>query len=143
MLKLKSVIIILSAIFVRGTMCDVEAQLTVSKDSDIKNDKINLREAQELVNRGVAADEADIEIEEDNTVPIEKLKRDDLVEYVTSDAGLGLEIDEAWSMPKIRLFVELNDMSTEELLDHASSEVLQVEDDMTDEDIINLIMDAA
>lgn len=75
-------VIILSTIFVRGKMY---------KDGD--KVEVNKREAQELISRGVAADEADVEIEEDTTIPIEKMLKDDLIEYAVKELGLDVNSD--------------------------------------------------
>lgn len=69
---------ILSTIFVRGEMF---------KEGD--EVEVNKREAVELLNRGVATDETDVDIEEDTTVAIEDMKKNDLVEYA---ASLGIDV---------------------------------------------------
>lgn len=71
-------IMILSTIFVRGKMY-----------KEGKEVEVNKREAKELISRGVATDEADVEIEEDTTVAIEDMKKNDLVEYA---ASLGIDV---------------------------------------------------
>lgn len=69
-------VMILSEIFVRGKML---------KKGELV--EVNEREAKELINRGVATDE--LKKEEDITVPIEDMKKDELIEYAES---LGIEV---------------------------------------------------
>lgn len=71
-------VLILSTIFVRGKMY---------KEGD--EVQVNEREAKELINRGVATDETDVTVEEDTTVAIEDMKKNDLVEYA---AELGIDV---------------------------------------------------
>lgn len=71
-------VLILSTIFVRGKMY-------------IEGDEVqvNEREAKELINRGVATDETDVTVEEDTTVAIEDMKKNELAEYA---AELGIDV---------------------------------------------------
>lgn len=74
-------VLILSTIFVRGKMYKEGEEV-----------EVNEREAKELINRGVATDEADVSVEEDTedtTVAIEDMKKNDLVEYA---AELGIDV---------------------------------------------------
>jgi len=71
-------ITMLTSLFVRGEMF---------KEGD--EVEVNEREAQELINRGVATDETEVEIQEDTTVAIEDMKKNDLVEYATE---LGIDV---------------------------------------------------
>ncbi|MBD3843541.1 MAG: hypothetical protein IE909_17005 [Campylobacterales bacterium] len=71
-------VLILSTIFVRGKMY---------KEGD--EVQVNEREAKELINRGVATDETDVTVEEDTTVAIEDMKKNELVEYA---AELGIDV---------------------------------------------------
>lgn len=74
-------VLILSTIFVRGKMYKEGEEV-----------EVNEREAKELINRGVATDEADVSVEEDTddtTVAIEDMKKNDLVEYA---ASLGIDV---------------------------------------------------
>jgi len=92
-------IILTSAIFVRGVMCPKDKVLKIAESSDIKNDEINEREAQNLINLGKATDEVDIEIEEVGfsemtlgelgEVEFKKLNKDPLLDFATA---CGLEI---------------------------------------------------
>ena len=75
---------ILSSIFVRGEMFKEGQEV-----------EVNEREAKELLARGVATDEAEIGIEEDPTIPLEKMKRDELLAYAKK---LGLEVSTASSL---------------------------------------------
>ena len=70
-------VIILSSIFVRGEMFEVGSEV-----------EVNEREAQELISRGVATDETNIAIEEDNLKPIEEMTKKELVDYANS---IGIE----------------------------------------------------
>ena len=75
-------VLMLSSIFVRGEMYKEGQEV-----------QVNEREAKELINRGVATDERDVTVEEDITVPIEKMKKDELIEYAKSQ---GIDVpDEA------------------------------------------------
>lgn len=74
-------LLMVSSIFVRGTMFKAGEKV-----------EVNEREAKELLARGVATDEAEIGIEEDTTIPLEKMKRDELLAYANK---LGLEVSEA------------------------------------------------
>lgn len=85
-------ITILSTIFVRGEM--------YKKGQEVE---VNEREAKELINRGVAIDEAEIEIEEDTTKPIEKMNKQELLDYATE---LGVEVEE--SMTKAQIIKAIN-----------------------------------
>lgn len=70
-------VIILSSIFVRGEMFEVGSEV-----------EVNEREAREFISRGVATDETNIAIEEDNLKPIEEMTKKELVDYASS---IGLE----------------------------------------------------
>ena len=70
-------VIILSSIFVRGEMFEVGSEV-----------EVNEIEAKELISRGVATDETNIAIEEDNLKPIEEMTKKELVDYASS---IGLE----------------------------------------------------
>jgi hypothetical protein len=87
-MKEKLVLItILSTIFVRGEMFKVGDEV-----------EVNEREAKELINRGVAADEAEVEIEEDTTKPIEKMNKQELLDYA---AELEVEVEEGMTKAQI------------------------------------------
>ena len=68
---------ILSSIFVRGEMFKEGQEV-----------EVNEREAKELISRGVATDETNIAIKEDNLKPIEEMTKKELVDYASS---IGLE----------------------------------------------------
>jgi len=77
------VVAILSSIFVRGEM--------YKKGDEVK---VNKREAHELVTRGVAeyaesTVEVDVDIDDDNIIAIEDMKKNDLVEYASE---LGIDV---------------------------------------------------
>ena len=94
-------IMILSTIFVRGEMYKEGQEV-----------EVNEREAKELISRGVATDEADVEIEEDTTVAIEDMKKNDLVEYA---ASLGIDVPSKANKDKIiELIYALDDEEGEE-----------------------------
>jgi hypothetical protein len=99
MSKKLTTIILTSAIFVRGVMCPKDKVLKIAETSNIKNDEINEREAQNLINLSKATDEVEVEIEEVSfsemtlkelgEVDYKKLNKDPLVEFATA---CGLEI---------------------------------------------------
>jgi hypothetical protein len=78
---------ILSTIFVRGEMYKVGDEV-----------QVNEREAKELINRGVATDEAEVEIEEDTTKPIEKMNKQELLDYAEE---LGIELEDGMTKAQI------------------------------------------
>lgn len=72
-------VLILSTIFVRGKMYKEGEEV-----------EVNEREAKELINRGVATDEADVSVEEDiddTTVAIEDMEQEDLYKYAKPILG--------------------------------------------------------
>jgi len=91
-------IMILSTIFVRGEMYKEGQEV-----------EVNEREAKELISRGVATDEADVEIEEDTTVAIEDMKKNDLVEYA---AELGIDVP--GTATKAQIIELINDLDENE-----------------------------
>ena len=80
-------LLMVSSIFVRGTMFKAGEKV-----------EVNEREAKELLARGVATDEVEVGIEEDTTIPLEKMKRDELLAYANK---LGLEVSEAATKAQI------------------------------------------
>jgi hypothetical protein len=78
MMSKKVTVIMLTSLFVRGVM--------YSKGDEVE---VNQREAQELINRGAATDEANVGVSEDTTVAIEDMKKDDLIKYATE---LGIDV---------------------------------------------------
>lgn len=102
-------VIILSAIFVRGQML---------KEGD--EVEVNQREAKELLNRGVATDEKEVEIKADSfnemtlvelgEVDYKKLNKDPLIEFATA---CGLEISEE-TKPEIYALIDDIDFEGEE-----------------------------
>lgn len=94
-------ILILSTIFVRGEMYKVGDEV-----------EVNEREARELINRGVATDETEVNVTEDTTVAIEDMKKNDLVEYA---AELGIDVpSKATKDEIIELINALDDEEDEE-----------------------------
>jgi hypothetical protein len=94
-------ILILSTIFVRGEMY---------KEGD--EVEVNEREVRELINRGVATDETEVNVTEDTTVAIEDMKKNDLVEYA---AELGIDVpSKATKDEIIELINALDDEEDEE-----------------------------
>ena len=94
-------VLILSTIFVRGQMYKEGQEV-----------KVNEREAKELINRGVATDEVDLEIQEDTTIAIEDMKKNDLVEYA---ASLGIDVPSKANKDEIiELIYALDDEEGEE-----------------------------
>lgn len=91
-------VMILSAIFVRGQMYKEGEEV-----------EVNPREAKELIARGVATDETDVEIEEDTTVAIEDMKKNDLVEYA---AELGIDVP--GSATKAEIIELINELDEDE-----------------------------
>jgi hypothetical protein len=91
-------ITILSTIFVRGEMYKEGEEV-----------EVNPREAKELIARGVATDEKDVEIEEDTTVAIEDMKKNDLVEYA---AELGIDVPS--SATKAEIIELINEFDEDE-----------------------------
>ncbi len=97
-------VLILSTIFVRGVMY---------KEGD--EVEVNVREAKELINRGVATDEAEVTVEEDTTVAIEDMLKDDLIEYAVE---LGIEVPSgATKKDIIELINALDDENEDEGLE--------------------------
>lgn len=86
-------IMITSSIFVRGVMCSKDKVLKVVDNPNIKNDEINLREAQELISRGKATEDVEIDLniesDEDTTKPLEEMKKDELIAYANE---IGIDI---------------------------------------------------
>lgn len=66
-------VLILSSIFVHGKMFKEGEEV-----------EVNEREAKELIGRGVATDETEVEVIEDRTVSLEEMKKDELFEYAAS-----------------------------------------------------------
>jgi hypothetical protein len=91
-------ITILSTIFVRGDMYKEGEEV-----------EVNQREAKELITRGVATDEKDVEIEEDTTVAIEDMLKPDLFEYAES-----LGIDVPSSATKAEIIELINELDKDE-----------------------------
>lgn len=71
-------VLILSSIFVHGKMFKEGEEV-----------EVNEREAKELIGRGVASDETEVGIDEDKTIALEDMKKNDLVEYA---AELGINV---------------------------------------------------
>lgn len=102
-------VIILSAIFVRGKMFKEGEEVEVNK-----------REAKELLSRGVATDEKEVEIKSSNfnemtlkelgEVDYEKLNKDPLIEFATA---CGLEISSE-TKPEIYELIEEVDFEAAE-----------------------------
>ena len=91
-------ITMLTSLFVRGEMYKEGEEV-----------EVNEREAQELINRGVATDETKVEIQEDTTVAIEDMKKNDLVEYA---ASLGIDVPSKAN--KDEIIVLINEVLDEE-----------------------------
>ncbi|MFY4767465.1 hypothetical protein ACOTV5_02405 [Aliarcobacter butzleri] len=90
-------LLMVSSIFVRGTMFKAGEKV-----------EVNEREAKELLARGVATDEAEVGIEEDPTIPLERMKRDELLAYAKK---LGLEVLETATKAQI---IEIINASNED-----------------------------
>lgn len=94
-------VMILSTIFVRGKMYKEGEEV-----------EVNEREAKELIGRGVATDETEVNVTEDTTVAIEDMKKNDLVEYA---AELGIDVpSKATKDEIIELINALDDEDIEE-----------------------------
>jgi len=98
MMSKKVTVIMLTSLFVRGVM--------YAKGDEVE---VNEREAQELINRGAATDEANVDVTEDTTVAIEDMKKNDLVEYATE-----LGIDVPSSATKAEIIELINALDDEE-----------------------------
>lgn len=80
-------VLILSSIFVRGNMF---------KEGEIV--EVNIREAKELISRGVAADETNLPVEEDNLKTLEEMTKKELLEYA---ASIGIEASDKLNKQEI------------------------------------------
>lgn len=80
-------VLILSSIFVRGEMFEVGSEV-----------EVNEREAKELISRGVATDETNIAIEEDNLKTLEEMTKKELLEYA---ASIGIEASDKLNKQEI------------------------------------------
>ncbi len=89
-------VIILSSIFVRGEMLEVGSEV-----------EVNEREAKELISRGVATDETNIAIEEDNLKPIEEMTKKELLEYA---ASIGIEASDKLNKQEIIDLINSDDI---------------------------------
>ena len=89
-------VIILSSIFVRGEMFEVGSEV-----------EVNEREAKELISRGVATDETNIAIEEDNLKPIEEMTKKELVDYASS---IGLEASDKLTKQELNDLINSDDI---------------------------------
>jgi len=98
MMGKKVTVIMLTSLYVRGVMY---------KEGD--EVEVNEREAQELINRGVATDETSVDVTEDTTVAIEDMKKNDLVEYANE-----LGIDVPGSATKAEIIELVNNFLAEE-----------------------------
>jgi hypothetical protein len=96
----KVTVIMLTSLFVRGVM--------YSKCYEVE---VNEREAQELINRGAATDEANVGVSEDTTVAIEDMKKDDLVEYATE---LGIDVPSTATKAEIIELIKKSDDEEDE-----------------------------
>lgn len=89
-------VIILSSIFVRGEMFEVGTEV-----------EVNEREAKELISRGVATDETNIAIEEDNLKPIEEMTKKELVDYANS---IGIEASDKLTKQELINLINSDDI---------------------------------
>ena len=80
-------VLILSSIFVRGNMLKEGEEV-----------EVNVREAKELISRGVATDETDILVEADNSKALEEMTKKELLEYATS---IGIEVSDKLNKQEI------------------------------------------
>ncbi|DAB40800.1 MAG TPA: hypothetical protein CFH81_00390 [Sulfurovum sp. UBA12169] len=97
-----------ATIFVHGVIVAENTILTVEDGADIKDNKINPREAKELIGRGAAVAIEDhvgdiYSIENDITKPIEKMNKSELLTYAES---IGVEADD--SMTKAEIIEVIN-----------------------------------
>lgn len=80
-------ITILSSIFVRGEMFKEGEEV-----------EVNPREAKELIARGIATDETDISVEEDNLQTLEEMTKKELLSYAEQ---LGIEASDRLNKQEI------------------------------------------
>jgi hypothetical protein len=87
MMKNLVTIILLKSLMIGGEMCKVGDEVEVTS-----------KEAKELIARGVATDEADVEVTEDETMkPIEDMTKAELIAYADEigvDVNDGMKKDE-------------------------------------------------
>ncbi len=100
--KLITAVILATPIFVKGEMKPKGKILTV-KDSPAGTDEITLIEAKSLIGREVAKDAADVAADDDNTKPLERMNKNELLEYAKS---LEIEADESLTKAEITTLIK-------------------------------------